>query len=131
MDTVAVPLVAPPAISGTGILVINAPVSIGNGVWEVSVRARGGLGTESLKITVDDGIRPVTLMPNPTVDVTCYADCDQTTGIRTLDLFDFLCFQNAFVTQDAYACDCDSGDPGGCDLFDFLCFQGAFVAGCP
>ena len=27
----------------------------------------------------------------------CYADCDQSTGYHVLDVFDFLCFQNAFV----------------------------------
>ena len=56
----------------------------------------------------------------------CYADCD---GNGTLDIFDFLCFQNSFVLGEPYACDCDP-DPA-CDIFDFLCFQNAFVAGCP
>ncbi|MCH8805685.1 MAG: right-handed parallel beta-helix repeat-containing protein [Planctomycetes bacterium] len=56
----------------------------------------------------------------------CYADCD---GNGTLDIFDFLCFQNSFVLGEPYACDCDP-DPV-CDIFDFLCFQNAFVAGCP
>ncbi|MFG0284325.1 MAG: GC-type dockerin domain-anchored protein, partial [Phycisphaerales bacterium JB039] len=55
----------------------------------------------------------------------CYADCD---GDGILDLFDFLCFQNAFATADPYA-DCD-GD-GLFDIFDFLCFQNAFGVGCP
>jgi Family of unknown function (DUF1028) len=129
---IAAPLASPPAVTGTGILVLNAPVSMGNGVWEVPVRARGQLGTESLTITVDDGIRPVTLMPNPTVEVTCYADCDQSTGVGTLDIFDFLCYQSAFVNQEKYACDCDSGGGGNvCDIFDFLCFQNAFAQGCP
>jgi hypothetical protein len=63
---------------------------------------------------------------------TCYADCDQSTGVGTLDIFDFLCFQNAFVAGDPYACDCDTTTGRGvCDIFDFLCFQNAFVAGCP
>jgi V8-like Glu-specific endopeptidase len=62
----------------------------------------------------------------------CYADCDQSTGVGVLDVFDFLCFQNSFVAGNAYACDCDtSTGPGVCDVFDFLCFQNAFVAGCP
>ena len=61
----------------------------------------------------------------------CYADCDWSTGIGTLDFFDFLCVQNSFVLGEPYACDCDtSTGPGVCDLFDFLCFQNAFVAGC-
>ncbi|MCH7791777.1 MAG: hypothetical protein IID31_05810 [Planctomycetes bacterium] len=56
----------------------------------------------------------------------CYADCDAN---GSLDIFDFLCFQNSFVSGEPYACDCDP-DPV-CDIFDFLCFQNAFVAGCP
>ncbi|MCH8270787.1 MAG: hypothetical protein IH985_06205 [Planctomycetes bacterium] len=59
----------------------------------------------------------------------CYADCDQS---GTLDIFDFLCFQNSFVNGDSYACDCDTTTrPLVCDIFDFLCFQNAFVGGCP
>ena len=62
----------------------------------------------------------------------CYADCDQSTGIGVLDLFDFLCFQNSFVLGEPYACDCDTSTGQlVCDLFDFLCFQDAFVGGCP
>ncbi len=62
----------------------------------------------------------------------CLADCDQSTGAGVLDIFDFLCFQNAFVTNSAYACDCDTSTGNGvCDMLDFLCFQAAFVAGCP
>jgi len=62
----------------------------------------------------------------------CYADCDASTGCGTLDLFDFLCFQTAFVNSEPYACDCDTTTGQGvCDLFDFLCFQNAFVSGCP
>jgi probable HAF family extracellular repeat protein len=67
-----------------------------------------------------------------TPEAACYADCDTSTGVGVLDVFDFLCFQNAFVSGDPYACDCDtSTGPLVCDVFDFLCFQDAFVAGCP
>jgi hypothetical protein len=55
----------------------------------------------------------------------CYADCD---GNQVLDVFDFLCFQDAFVQGDPYA-DCDGNTV--LDVFDFLCFQDAFVVGCP
>jgi hypothetical protein len=63
----------------------------------------------------------------------CYADCDQSTGVGVLDIFDFLCFQDSFVNSDPYACDCDittGTSPPVCDIFDFLCFQNQFVAGC-
>jgi hypothetical protein len=55
----------------------------------------------------------------------CYPDCD---GNETLDFFDFLCFQNAFLAGDPYA-DCDGNQT--LDFFDFLCFQNEFLAGCP
>ncbi|MFG0284503.1 MAG: GC-type dockerin domain-anchored protein, partial [Phycisphaerales bacterium JB039] len=55
----------------------------------------------------------------------CYPDCD---GDGKLDIFDFLCFQNAFAAGELQA-DCD-GD-GALDIFDFLCFQNEFGAGCP
>jgi hypothetical protein len=58
----------------------------------------------------------------------CYPDCDQTTGAGVLDIFDFLCFQDAFVSGNPYA-DCDENMV--LDVFDFLCFQDAFIAGCP
>jgi hypothetical protein len=54
----------------------------------------------------------------------CYPDCD---GSGTLDFFDFLCFQNAFLAAVPYA-DCDGS--GALDFFDFLCFQDQFLAGC-
>ena len=62
----------------------------------------------------------------------CYADLDTSTGVGVLDIFDFLAFQNYFVSANPIACDCDlSTGAGVCDVFDFLCFQEAFVAGCP
>ncbi len=62
----------------------------------------------------------------------CYADCDTSTGVGVLDIFDFLCFGNRFSAGDPYACDCDtSTGPLVCDIFDFLCFGNAFNAGCP
>jgi glucose/arabinose dehydrogenase len=58
----------------------------------------------------------------------CYPDCDTASGVGVLDVFDFLCFQDAFVSMDPYA-DCDGNTTF--DVFDFLCFQDAFVTGCP
>jgi len=55
----------------------------------------------------------------------CYPDC---TGEGTLDIFDFICFQDAFAVSDPYA---DCTGEGTFDIFDFICFQDAFVMGCP
>jgi hypothetical protein len=60
--------------------------------------------------------------------VVCYPDCDQSTGVGVLDVFDFLCFQDSFVAGAPYS-DCDNS--GTHDVFDFLCFQDAFANGCP
>jgi hypothetical protein len=73
-----------------------------------------------------------TLDIGPSCDPVCPADCDSSTGLATLDLFDFLCFQDLFVEADPYACDFDiSSGAGTCDVLDFLAFQNAFVSGCP
>ena len=53
-----------------------------------------------------------------------YADCD---GSGFLNLFDFLCFFNAFNAEEAYS-DCD-GD-GAYTMFDFLCFVNVYNEGC-
>jgi hypothetical protein len=57
----------------------------------------------------------------------CRADFDQSTGQEVLDVFDFLAFQNAFVTQHPTA---NMKYDQVFDIFDFLAFQSAFVNGC-
>jgi uncharacterized membrane protein len=81
---------------------------------------------------VGTGYERLTLRPKWfLIHIGCYADCDQSTGAGVLDIFDFLCFQDAFVNGDPYACDCDTTTGAGvCDIFDFLCFQDGFVGGC-
>jgi len=57
----------------------------------------------------------------------CYADCTPVTGVGVLDIFDFICFQDAFVSGEPFA-DCDGS--GTLDVLDFICFQDSFVGGC-
>ncbi|MCA9278066.1 MAG: hypothetical protein H6815_04670 [Phycisphaeraceae bacterium] len=59
------------------------------------------------------------------VRMRCLADCDHS---DQLDVFDYICFGNAFALHDQYA-DCD--DNGGYDIFDYICFGNAYAAGCP
>ena len=54
----------------------------------------------------------------------CPADFN---GDGSLDILDFVAFQNAFVNGDAGA-DCDGN--GSLNILDFVCFQGLFSAGC-
>jgi len=55
----------------------------------------------------------------------CYADCD---GNGQLNVLDFFCFHQAFLSGDPYA-DCDGN--GNINIFDFICFREAFFTGCP
>ncbi len=58
------------------------------------------------------------------VRLECKPDCEQD---GDLDVFDFLCFQNAFAANLPYA---DWEEDGDWDVFDFLAFQNSFAAGC-
>ncbi len=64
------------------------------------------------------------LFENPGHSFACDADCDRDCD---LDVFDYLCFLDAFANQDPYA-DCEND--ADWDVFDFLCFQGKFSVGC-
>ena len=62
---------------------------------------------------------------DPTI---CRPDLDTSTGVGTLDIFDFLTFSNLFAMQDPRAdfeADCIF------DIFDFLAFSNEFAGGCP
>jgi len=69
----------------------------------------------------------VGLQPN----TTCYANCDDSTGLPLLNVNDFVCFQNRFAAGDPYA-NCDgSTTPPVLNVNDFLCFVNQFAIGCP
>ncbi|GIW74890.1 MAG: hypothetical protein KatS3mg103_1412 [Phycisphaerales bacterium] len=89
--------------NGSGIHIIDTTAGISNLVWS---------GSGQFIALIGDAGEP------------CYADFD---GSGSLDIFDFLAFQNAFDAGDL-AADCDQD--GSLTLFDFLCFQNAFDAGC-
>jgi hypothetical protein len=97
-----------------------------------------GIYSVGVRITRDFAPSPETIPLHQRVDnfqpgePPCYPDCDTSTGVGVLDIFDFLCFQNRYDAGAPYACDCDtSTGVGVCDIFDFLCFQNAYEAGCP
>jgi hypothetical protein len=78
--------------------------------------------------TGPDAYTPSDVQPEITalyVGSPCYADFDRN---GSLDVFDFLAYQNAFAAGD-YRADCDGC--GSLDLFDFLCFLSMFGDGCP
>lgn len=55
----------------------------------------------------------------------CYADCD---GNGALNIFDYICFGQAFAAQSGYA-DCDNS--GSFNIFDYICYGSEYSAGCP
>lgn len=123
------------AVVGTIVLTNGSP---GAGVTD----GTGGQGVKPLPMTHDGWIQPTVALATSGVlspEVAGWiaaltpeqrdphghtADC---TGDGVLDIFDFLCFVNAFNAKDPRA-DCN-GDLAF-DLFDFLCFQNLFAKGC-
>ncbi|MCA9277499.1 MAG: hypothetical protein H6815_01775 [Phycisphaeraceae bacterium] len=59
------------------------------------------------------------------LELTCYADCDES---GMIDMFDYICFGNAYTNNEPYA-DCDSNSTF--NIFDYICFGSAYATGCP
>jgi hypothetical protein len=125
-----------------GLIDVNPAVAAPDALQSLAFDSSGMMwGAGDALFTIDLATGITTAVGNALcVDVTgiefsdglCYADCDVSTGLNTFDIFDFLCFQTAFVGQVPFACDCDvSTGLGVCDIFDFLCFQASFVGKCP
>ena len=63
--------------------------------------------------------------------VACYANCDGSTVVPTLNINDFVCFQQKFAAGDPYAnCDASTSTPT-LNINDFTCFLNKYAAGCP
>lgn len=82
-------------------------------LWEIDIAT----GTMTLRTTTTDGPQGLGLVP-------CIADFNRD---GSLDIFDFLAFQNAFDLGLRRA---DLDGDGILTLFDFLAFQNEFDAGC-
>ncbi|MFN0133594.1 MAG: GC-type dockerin domain-anchored protein [Phycisphaerales bacterium] len=62
--------------------------------------------------------------------VPCYANCDASTVMPTLNVADFVCFMNRFAASDPGA-NCDSSTtPPALNVADFICYVNRFAAGC-
>jgi hypothetical protein len=97
----------------------------GDRTWHAVIADLNGDGSADV-VTANNADGNISVLRNVgCASQPCLADCD---GSGSLDLFDFLCFVNAYNNGEP-AADCD-GD-GGLTLFDFLCFVNAFNAGCP
>ncbi len=103
--------------------IVDAYAGSGGGIG-IDLATVGLSEARLVRITASDGQGPE-IDAVSVVRSLCEADVD---GNGSLDIFDFLEFQNRFVSGDARA---DFDESGAIDLFDFLAFQDAFAAGCP
>jgi hypothetical protein len=77
-----------------------------------------------IRFTSDAGVSAIWFVDDVSVSLTCLADVN---GDQSLDVFDFLAFQDLFVAGSTLA---DINGDGTRDIFDFLAFQDRFATGC-
>ena len=112
---------------------IGPIVDRGGGVFTVDLTAGPAAGLDRFRITLTDGIRQVTLMPDPVLSIYtgCYANCDGSTAPPVLSVPDFVCFMTRFAAGDPYAnCDGSTTEPS-LNVSDFVCYLNAYARGCP
>lgn len=133
-------------VLSNGDVVVGGDFDSIGGVQAASCARWDGQSWHEFAGGVDGSVNSVAVLPNDSVAIgggfshvgglysprfaivgctDCYADCDSS---GTLDFFDLMCFQDAFVTQQPQA-DCDKD--GEISVIDFVCFLSHFDGGCP
>jgi hypothetical protein len=113
---------------GPGLSTIGAVQNHGDGVYSVPLTAASEPVVDRLRITVDDGSRPVTLIPLPEFISAHAVDSDRDGDIDATDAALFLpCVTgpDTPVTGGCFASDFDGG--GQVDLIDYSQFQLLFT----
>ena len=129
-DTITVPidsLTVTHAADSAGISAIGAVTDHGDGTFSVQITAGTSTGTDRFRVTADDGIRPVVLMPDPMLSYFATGDvnCD-----GAVNFFDIDGFVLAITDPSAYAAtypDCpiitaDCNGDGQINFFDIDAF---------
>ncbi len=134
LPSITVTQVPVPGSPGTaGPLTIGPVDPQGGGVFRVTLTGGPTPGLARLRVRIDDGTRPVTIMPDPALSIyagTCYPNCDASTLAPILTANDFACFINKYVASEPYAnCDGTTTTPT-LTAADFMCFINQFAAGC-
>ncbi|MBX3321645.1 MAG: DUF1028 domain-containing protein [Phycisphaeraceae bacterium] len=100
-----------------GVSEIGAVVAVGDGVYCVTLAAGDTAGRDRFRITADDGVRPVVLMPSPTLrTVDAIGDFD---GDGVVSFFDVQAFLQAFSAHLPIA---DLNSDGKFDIADVQIF---------
>lgn len=80
--------VAPGSAGSTS---VGAVTDVGGGVFSVALTATGIVGVDRYDVRVDDGVRPVVLMPRPRVTVVdCPSDFNHDGVVNSTDVSDFI-----------------------------------------
>lgn len=108
------------AVSGPGVS-IGPAMARPDGSFECKVTAGTAPGVVELRVRVDDGVRPVELMPVTRLTLIPFPDFD---GDDDFDIFDIMGFQQAYSTGDMKA---DVNADGVVDLKDALAVLDAFA----
>ncbi len=101
---------------------IGAITDLGGGAFEVVLGGASETGADAFRITADDGVRPVVLMPDPSLAVVPHpADIDIDGDVDAKDFFGYL---DLFAAGDARA---DIDGDGDIDAEDFFGYLDLFV----
>ncbi len=119
------------ASDSAGISAIGAVTDHGDGTLSVAISAGTAVGTDRFTVTVDDGIRPVILLPLPELRYAALGDYDDDGDV---DIGDFGEVAGCLTAPAGGLPDPDCGVfdfdwDGDVDLIDFRVFQGAFTGG--
>jgi hypothetical protein len=79
------------APGSAGATAVGDITDLGGGVYRVLLTPTGVIGIDRYRITVDDGVRPVELMPAPSVEVAqCPSDVNNDGVVNSTDVSDFI-----------------------------------------
>ena len=106
---------------------LPTPEPVRNDAGAKGLRGHGGARVE---VALGDGTAVARTTGGPGA-AACYANCDASTVAPTLNVNDYICFNNKFAVGDPYAnCDESTVSPV-LNVNDFICFNNRFAAGCP
>jgi hypothetical protein len=104
-----------------GASAIGPVIDMGDGTFTAVITGQGVTGHDLLRVTIDDGVRPVALMPETIIFVgDPLADFNGDTVVNSTD---FVAFLRAFTAGDMAA---DLNGDGSVDSADFVIFLAAF-----